>query len=306
MSNSVNYTRNFVLLIPLINEVVHVVVAEVSGSGNKTTFADSVTIDSDSNCRTCTNIQVEQIAGCNTTSFIGSLNHDNVRFILRSEFIRHEDAMISRSASHVSQDNLPFASLPIVDGINIRSKGVVVNTPYIIEVIMSIGGVIDMSIQLNQSSIANNSITRNHDGRIIEHEECRNQDCIFRDTACNGIDTSNTISIRAGSLRHHGDRIEVCTRNSNAVFVPNEAVSARTNCLEGSLSAEANCIIRTCKCQVSYMQCININIDGVEAAASTRGGGSGGSHLIPTFLSRRSSHLAAARHCVTIGINPSV
>ena len=82
MRNHSGITSFQVDLIPLVDQVIHIVITEVSGSSNQTAFANGIIIDCNSHCDGIANIYIVRLASSHTTIIIGNAHSEDVRMIL--------------------------------------------------------------------------------------------------------------------------------------------------------------------------------------------------------------------------------
>ena len=154
--------------VPLINDIAHVVVTEMSRSGNLAVRTNRVIVNRNSYSRILANIQVERIAGSDTTIIVGNRNRNDIRIVLSSKLISEE----SRSGSD-NNLSINFTSsgniIDIREFTNQRTERIVINSPIIVKegIITRTSGIIQIGQQHNKVGVANNSVTHNLDGRIV-------------------------------------------------------------------------------------------------------------------------------------------
>ena len=80
--NHSGITRFQVDFIPLINQVLHIIITEVSGSSNQTAFANGIIINRNNNSNGVANINIIRFTCSHTTVLIGDIHSEDVRMIL--------------------------------------------------------------------------------------------------------------------------------------------------------------------------------------------------------------------------------
>ena len=234
--NQSGVTRNLVDFIPLINQIIHVVIAKVSCSSNQAAFANSVMIDRNSHSNISTNINIVRLASSNTTVLIGNSQCEDVRMILSTEvgsqsIIINGELIVNAINRNVSISN-SISSIQIL----------VVQTPLIIIIMIAcscIGGVVNQSNQTYKAVITNNRVASDLDSRIVQNENIRLDSRVFGLTTVQA-DGNDAISVRTRSSRHNADGIQVLTRNFKTVFVPNIMICVICISNQNSLSAQTD------------------------------------------------------------------
>ena len=278
---------------PLINERPHVVITEVSRSGNFTTLANRVVIKRNSNMDGISNIDIVRIAFSDTTIIIGSESREDVRMILRLQ--RSIQCIIT------NQGNINILTINHIVAI---LESVIVQTPRIAVIMIvshCIRSVIDESIEFHNTVMANHRIARNLDGRVSEHNQSVGfGNCIRNATAL--IDSLEVVDIHTRGIRHNGKRREMFTKDFHTINIPEVVGMIGRSSRNNRLRTLANRIVTHDVSFRSLRQVENNNLNGINTLTSsivntTRRSNRRGNH-ISSRLGRSDIH---GRSCSIIG-----
>ena len=279
---------------PLINERPHIVITEVSSSSNLTTLTNRVIVKRNSNTNGISNIDIVRITFSDTTIFIGSESREDVRMILS----------LQRSIQGIVADEGNFNILTINHIVTILER-VIVQTPSIGVVMIAsrrICSVIDESIELSNTVVANQRIARDLDSRVTQH----NQSIRFGNRIRNAtalIDSLKVVDIHTRGIRHNGKRGEVFTNDFNTINIPEVSGVISRSSGDNRLCTLANRIV-TNDCGIRSLRKIeDNNLNGINTLTrsivnATSRSNRRGNHICSS-LSRSNIH---GRICSIVGI----
>ena len=187
---------------PSVNEVVSVVVNQVSSEGHLTTRTDAINAVGHLNSYAVVHIDIVRIAGNGAASFIVNRNGEDVRFI--------SEGSVNREVNSIITDMGVRESPIIVEG-------------------MSRNCIIQISVQLDSTVVADNLVTRNPNGRIREYIESIGGG--FADATCAGLANHHRVDVSSGiTIESRRSVIDNRVRTSlifNTISVPSVDVIIR-------------------------------------------------------------------------------
>ena len=296
---------------PVSNQVIHVPVAEVSGSGDFTIDTNLRIVNCHNNLRILTNIDVVRLALHAATLRSGHHNGEDVRIILCRQRSGNESIVTihnpNRIAFHEARKirycNLSRRNEPITRNCHlVTTNSIVVKSP-LVGVIQRSIRIVQVSIERNQIVVTNHRVASDLDGGLHHNmDEFRSgsdlgNTTVFADTLDGeGIDTlfvevdDNSMLIQTGDF--------------NAILIPNVRSSIAIS-VENNLTAFADRIVADIEIDRSG-QLMNDDVDTASHLTTSVVTGRRGSNHVSVVIERRDSRNGRTVERIHTSAGPSV